>query len=55
MQSATVHILPSCDINSIFLIRQAARDTGAKLVVQKPKLVARTRAPFDPNDGGRAA
>lgn len=55
MQSATVHVLPSCDIDRLFALRQAARDTGAKVVVQKPKLVSRFPAPFDPNDGGRAA
>jgi len=54
MQTATVHILPTCDINSIFHIRQAARDTGAKVVSEKPKLVSRPQ-PIDPNDGGRAA
>jgi len=54
MQSATVHVLPSCDIDRLFALRQAARDTGAKVVIQKPKLVAHRPAPIDP-DGGRAA
>ena len=55
MQSATVHVLSSCDIERLFALRQAARDTGAKVVVQKPKLIARVPVPVDPNDGGRAA
>jgi len=54
MQSTTVHVLPSCDIDRLFALRQAARDTGAKVVIQKPKLVTRQPAPIDP-DGGRAA
>jgi len=54
MQSATVHVLPSCDIDRLFALRQAARDTGAKVVIQKPKLVTRQPTPIDP-DGGRAA
>lgn len=52
--SASLHALPSCPETRVFELRRAARDTGCQFSRVKPK--PRTApAPFDPNDGGRAA
>ncbi|WP_397452505.1 hypothetical protein [Pseudomonas sp. NA-150] len=56
--TATLHVHPTCASNRQ-LIEQLQTTTGCTVIVHhgKPKLVARryTPAPFDPNDGGRAA
>lgn len=53
--SATLHALPSCPTERVFELRRFARDTGARYIPAKPKLSKPQQAPFDPNDGGRAA
>lgn len=57
MQSATLHVHPACSSNRR-LIERLQAETGLLVVINggKPKLQPRTvPAPFDPNDGGRAA
>lgn len=55
MSTATLHALPSCDINRVFELRRAAEQTGTRYIPRKPSLVTSAKpAPFDPN-GGRAA
>jgi len=55
--NATLHIHPTvAETRLIFEIRRLAREYGCTFVTTKPKLKARNApAPFDPNDGGRAA
>lgn len=53
--SATVHLHPRCPSEWIFEIRRTAAQAGARYVKSKPKLSKTQHAPFDPNDGGRAA
>ncbi len=52
--SASVHALPSCKTERIFELRRAAQATGCRFSRVKPK-PRNAPAPFDPNDGGRAA
>lgn len=57
MATATLHVHPTCASNRNLIERMQAT-TGMLVVISngKPKLQARTTpAPFDPNDGGRAA
>ena len=57
MQSATLHVHPACSSNRR-LVERLQAETGLLVVINggKPKLQPRTApAPFDPNDGGRAA
>lgn len=54
MQPATLHVLPTCPPSRIFEVRRLAVIHGCAFAITKPK--PRTApAPFDPNDGGRAA
>ncbi len=57
MHTTTLHIHPAAaDPFRVFEIRRLARETGCMFIPAKPKLQQRPpRAPFDPNDGGRAA
>ena len=52
--SASVHALPSCPTERIFELRRAAQASGCQFSRVKPK-PRNAPAPFDPNDGGRAA
>jgi hypothetical protein len=56
--TATLHVHPACSSNRK-LIEQLQLNTNCLVIIHrgKPRLVAnRARpAPFDPNDGGRAA
>lgn len=53
--SASVHALPSCPTERIFELRRATQATGCQFSRVKPKAQRPAPAPFDPNDGGRAA
>jgi hypothetical protein len=55
--TATLHVHPAvANPIRVFEIRHLARETGCAFVASKPKSKARNApAPFDPNDGGRAA
>lgn len=55
--TASLHVHPAvADLNRVFEVRQLARDFGCAFFPSKPKPKARTTpAPFDLNDGGRAA
>lgn len=55
--TATLHVHPAAaDPFRIFEVRRLAREFGCAFIATKPKAQARpTPAPFDPNDGGRAA
>lgn len=55
--TATLHVHPAAaNPLHIFEIRRLARDYGCVFATTKPKPKApHTPAPFDPNDGGRAA
>lgn len=56
--TATVHVHPACASNPK-LIEQLQASSGCIVILhnKKPKLVAKSQqpAPFDPDDGGRAA
>lgn len=57
MATATLHVHPACTSNRR-LIERLQAETGLLVVINggKPKLQPRrATAPFDPNDGGRAA
>lgn len=59
MQTATLHVHPACASNRR-LIEALQATTGMLVIINggKPKLQVRQPAqpaPFDPNDGGRAA
>lgn len=54
--TTTLHVLPTCPPSRIFEVRHLAVIHGCTFTPSKPKLKASTApAPFDPNDGGRAA
>jgi hypothetical protein len=55
--TATLHVHPAAaDPFRIFEIRRLARESGCAYIATKPKpQIRHTPAPFDPNDGGRAA
>jgi len=55
--TASLHVHPTvADLNRVFEVRRLARDFGCIFSPSKTKPKARTTpAPFDPNDGGRAA
>ena len=55
--TATLHVHPAtANPCRIFEIRRLAQDCGCAFIPSKSKPQARTApAPFDPNDGGRAA
>lgn len=55
--NATLHIHPaSAEPIRIFEIRRLARESGCAYIPTKTKPKSRwAHAPFDPNDGGRAA
>jgi len=55
--TATLHVHPAAaDPFRIFEIRRLARESGCAFIATKSKPQTRhTPAPFDPNDGGRAA
>ncbi|NVZ62024.1 hypothetical protein HX867_08015 [Pseudomonas gingeri] len=55
--TASLHVHPTvADISRIFEIRRLAREFGCAYIATKPKQqIRQTPAPFDPNDGGRAA
>lgn len=55
--TATLHVHPRVrDPIRVFEVRHQAMMAGCAFVVSKPKLQRiRPPAPFDPNDGGRAA
>ena len=56
MQTATLHVLPTCPPSRIFEVRRLAVIHGCAFATAKRKsAVTATPAPFDPNDGGRAA
>lgn len=56
MQPATLHVLPTCPPSRIFEVRRLAVIHGCAFAINKPKPKASNApAPFDPNDGGRAA
>ncbi|SDJ60351.1 hypothetical protein [Pseudomonas indica] len=57
MHTATLHAHPACDIDRIFKLRRAAEMAGVRYIPRKPRLISSKPqpAPFDPNDGGRAA
>ncbi len=56
--TATVHVHPACASNPK-LIEQLQASSGCTVILhnKKPKLAAKKHppAPFDPDDGGRAA
>ena len=55
--TATLHVHPTAaDPSRIFEIRRLARESGCAFIGTKTKpLRCSPPAPFDPNDGGRAA
>jgi hypothetical protein len=55
--TATLHVHPTADEPfRILEVRRIARNCGCTFIPSKSKPHARTApAPFDPNDGGRAA
>lgn len=55
--TATLHVHPTADEPfRILEVRRIARDCGCMFIPSKSKTQARTTpAPFDPNNGGRAA
>jgi len=56
MQTATLHVLPTCPPGRIFEVRRLAVIHGCAFAITKPKARGtHTPTPFDPNDGGRAA
>ncbi|WP_347505187.1 hypothetical protein [Pseudomonas anguilliseptica] len=56
MQTATLHVLPTCPPSRIFEVRRLAVIYGCAFARTKPKAPAtHMPTPFDPNDGGRAA
>lgn len=57
MQTATLHVHPAAaNPNLIFATRRLAAEFGCRFAPNKPKPLAKAKpAPFDPNDGGRAA
>ncbi|KPA87257.1 hypothetical protein PF66_06167 [Pseudomonas asplenii] len=53
---ATVHAHPACKPIRVFEVRHLAREHGCTFIASKHKRPTRSvHAPFDPNDGGRAA
>lgn len=57
MATATLHVHPACASNRR-LIERLQAETGLLVIINggKPKMQPRPApAPFDPNDGGRAA
>jgi hypothetical protein len=55
--TATLHVHPTADEPfRILEVRRIARNCGCMFIPSKSKTQARTTpAPFDPNNGGRAA
>lgn len=55
--TATLHVHPKVtDPLRVFEVRHLANVAGCTFVVSKPKKPGHSHtAPFDPNDGGRAA
>ncbi|SED27094.1 hypothetical protein SAMN04490193_5134 [Pseudomonas marginalis] len=56
MQTATLHVLPTCPESRVFEVRRLAVTYGCAFATTKRKATTSTKpAPLDPNDGGRAA
>ncbi len=57
MSTATLHVLPACDSIRVFEVRRLAIIHGCAFAGRKPSKPKQrpAPAPFDPNDGGRAA
>lgn len=54
--TATLHAHPACKPIRVFEVRYLAREYGCTFIASKHKRTTRSApAPFDPNDGGRAA
>jgi hypothetical protein len=54
--TATLHVHPTADEPfRILEVRRIARNCGCTFIPSKSKPVRPAPAPFDPNDGGRAA
>jgi hypothetical protein len=56
MQTATLHVLPTCPPSRIFEVRRLAVIHGCTFAPTKRKAAtSHMPAPFNPDDGGRAA
>ncbi len=56
MQTATLHVLPTCPESRVFEVRRLAIIYGCAFAPTKRKSTTTpTPTPFNPDDGGRAA